>query len=100
MPSWASSHLGALDSLSQLRVVKDDLLVPHLLDGVIIVTLHRVVVLVDLYSQAAAGGEVVRLGQVTQAMMLHRLQDILHPHPLPPRVTGPPLASLGPDLVK
>ena len=69
-----SSHLGALDSLSQLRVVKDDLLVPHLLDGVIIVTLHRVVVLVDLYSESATRGEVVRLGKVTQTMMLDCLQ--------------------------
>ena len=97
-------------------MVEDDLLVPHLLDGVVVVALHRVVVLVDLDAQAAAGGEVVRLGQVTQAVVLHRLnnnvsvkshddnedhlEDVLHPHPLPPRVPGPPLARLGPDFVK
>ena len=97
-------------------MVEDDLLVPHLLDSVVVVALHGVVVLVDLDAQAAAGGKVVRLGQVTQAVMLHsltimgqskyddddevHLEDVLHPHPLPPGVPGPPLAGLRPDFVK
>ena len=64
------------------------------------------------------GDEVVRLRQVTEAVVLHslnnhvsvkshddddddvHLEDVLHPHPLPPRVPGPPLAGLGPDFVK
>ena len=74
--NFITSNLSALDPLSQLRVVQNDLLVPHLLDGVVVVALHRVVVLVDLDAQAAAGGEVVRLGQVTQTMVLHRLTII------------------------
>ena len=93
-------YLSALDPLGQLRMVEDDLLVPHLLDGVISVALHGVVVLVDLDAQAAAGGEVVRLGQVAQAVVLHGLQDVLQAHPLPPRVSSPALASLRPDLVR
>ena len=93
-------YLSALHPLGQLRMVEDDLLIPHLLDGVVSVALHGVVVLVDLDAQAPAGGEVVRLGQVAQAVVLHGLQDVLHPHPLPPRVPGPPLPRLGPDLVK
>ena len=93
-------YLSALDPLGQLRMVEDDLLVPHLLDGVVSVALHGVVVLVDLDAQAAAGGEVVRLGQVAEAVVLHGLQDVLHPHPLPPRVSSTDLSSLGPDLVK
>ena len=101
-------------------MVEDDLLVPHLLDGVVVVALHGVVVLVDLDAQAAAGGEVVRLGQVTQAVMLHRLtitsqskhhlmsgrppetishlQDVLHAHP--PQLLLPDLVGVGPDLIK
>ena len=89
-----------LDLVGQLRMVEDDLLVPHLLDGVVVVALHRVVVLVDLDPQAATGGEIVRLREMAEAVVLHRLQDVLHPHPLPPRVPGRALASLWPDLVK
>ena len=60
--------------LCNLGMVEDNLLVPHLLDGVVSVALHGVVVLVDLYSESAARGEVVRLGKVTQTMMLDCLQ--------------------------
>ena len=98
--TYGYTNLSALDSLCQLGVVEDDLLVPHLLDGVVMVALHGVVVLVDLNAQPAAGGEVVRLGEVAQAVVLHGLQDVLHPHPLPPGVPGPPLARLGPYFVK
>ena len=76
-------------------MVDEDLLLPHLLDGVVVVTLHRVVVLVrkvkiltsllknicaiihlvDLDTQAAARSEVVRLGQVAEAVVLHGLQQ-------------------------
>ena len=57
-------------------MVQQHLLLPHLLDGLVRVALQGVVVLVDLDAQAAAGGEVVRLGQVTQAVVLHRLTII------------------------
>ena len=55
-------------------MVKDDLLLAHVLDGVVGVHLNGVVVLVDLDAQPAAGGEVVRLRQVAQAVVLHRLE--------------------------
>ena len=31
---------------------------------------------------------------------LHCLQDVLHPHPLPPCISRPSLACLRPDLIK
>ena len=55
-------------------MIHDQLLVSHLLNSIISVALHGVVVLVDLYSESAARGEVVRLGKVTQTMMLDCLQ--------------------------
>ena len=95
-------HLSILfdHPVGDLWVVQEHLLLPHLLDSLVCVALQGVVVLVDLDAEAANSGEVVRLGQVTQAVVLHRLQDVLHPHPLPPRVPRPPLPRLGPDLVK
>ena len=101
-------------------MVQQHLLLPHLLNSLVSVALQGVVVLVDLDAQAAAGGEVVRLGQVTEAMMLHRLtitsqsrhhlmsgrppetishlQDVLHAHP--PQLLLPDLVGVGPDLIK
>ena len=68
-------HLSILfyHPVGDLWVVQEHLLLPHLLDSLVCVALQGVVVLVDLDAQAAAGGEVVRLGQVTQAVVLHRL---------------------------
>ena len=55
-------------------MIQEHFLLSHLLDSIISVALHGVVVLVDLYSESATRGEVVRLGKVTQTMMLDCLQ--------------------------
>merc|ERR1719397_1658517 len=86
------------DLVSDLRVIHNNLLLPHLLDSVVVVALHRVVVLVDLNAQPAAGGEVVRLREVTQAVVLHSLQDVLHAHSLGFLISQ--FSCLRPDLVK
>ena len=39
-------YIGLQDLVRELGMVDEDLLLPHLLDGVVVVTLHRVVVLV------------------------------------------------------
>ena len=79
-------------------MVHENLLLPHLLDGVVVVALHGVVVLVDLDAQPAAGGEVIGLRQVAEAVVLHGLQDVLQAHPLGSLLL--PFPSLRPDLVK
>ena len=68
-------HLSILfdHPVGDLWVVQEHLLLPHLLDSLVCVALQGVVVLVDLDAEAANSGEVVRLGQVTQAVVLHRL---------------------------
>ena len=55
-------------------MIQEHFLLSHLLDSIISVALHGVVVLVDLYSESATRGEVVRLGQVTQTMMLKNIE--------------------------
>ena len=40
---------GRQDLVRELGMVDEDLLLPHLLDGVVVVTLHRVVVLARKY---------------------------------------------------
>ena len=62
------------NSVSKLWMIQEHFLLSHLLDSIISVALHGVVVLVDLYSESATRGEVVRLGKVTQTMMLDCLQ--------------------------
>ena len=80
--------------VSELGVVEQHLLLPHLLDGLVGVALQGVVVLVDLDAQAAAGGEVVWLGQVAQAVVLHRLtimvSSVIIPGQWPLRSGHPP----------
>ena len=64
----------ALEKLvCQLRMVDDDLLFSHVLDGFVCVALDWVVVLVNFNAKASTSGEVVRLGKVTKSMMLHCL---------------------------
>ena len=60
--------------LRNLWMIHDQLLVSHLLNSIISVALHGVVVLVDLYSESATRGEVVRLGKMTQTMMLKNIE--------------------------
>ena len=62
------------DLVGQLWMINEHLLLSHLLNGVVSIALHGVVVLVDLDSKLATGGKVVRLGKMTQTMMLHCLE--------------------------
>merc|ERR1712243_316780 len=85
--------------LSQLWMINNHFLFSHIVNSLVSVALDRVVILVDLYSQASTSGEVIRLRQVAKAMVLHGLQDVLHAHPLAP-LAQPVLAWLWPDLIK
>merc|ERR1719147_113820 len=80
-------------------MINNNFLFSHVLNGVIVVALDRVVVLVDLYSQASTSGEVIRLWKMSKTMVLHSLQDVVHAHPLA-ALAKPLLAWLWPDLVK
>merc|ERR1719430_673171 len=85
--------------LSQFWMINNDFLFSHVFNSIIVVALDRVVVLVDLYSQASYCGEVIWLWKMSQAMVLHSLQDVFHAHPLA-SLAKSFLASLGPDLIK
>merc|ERR1719430_1109722 len=85
--------------LSQFWMINDDFLFSHVFNSIIVVALDRDVVLVDLYSQASDCGEVIWLWKMSQTMVLHSLQDVLHAHPLA-SLAKSLLASLGPDLIK
>ena len=61
--------------VSEFWMIHNNLLLSHIVNSLVSVTLNRVVVLVDLYSQASAGGEVIRLGQVAKTMVLHGLNS-------------------------
>ena len=68
--------------------------------------LNGAVVLVDLNSKLATGGEVLRLGQVTlQAVVLHGVQVVLHAYQSPlvlvvlVFVAGPDLLEVGHNVV-
>merc|ERR1719305_1544347 len=61
-------------------MVKDNLLLPHVLNCVIGVNLNWVVVLVNLNAKSATGGEVVWLGKMTKAVVLHGLENIVVVH--------------------
>ena len=68
--------------------------------------LNGTVVLVDLNSKFAAGGEVLRLGQVAlEAVVLHGVQVVLHPYQPPlvlvvlVLVAGPDFLEVGHDVV-
>merc|ERR1719348_1248068 len=80
-------------------MINNYFLFSHIVNSLVSVALDRVVILVDLYSQASTSGEVIRLRQVTKAMVLHCFQDVLHAHPLAP-LAQPVLACLWPDLIK
>ena len=58
----------------QLWMINEHLLLSHLLNSLVSVALHGVVVLVNLNAKSAACGEVVRLGKMSQTVMLHRLK--------------------------
>merc|ERR1719167_2092288 len=72
---WCSCFF-ALDFklVSNLGMIKDHLLFPHVFDCVIRVDLNWVVVLVDLNSKSSASGEVVRLWKMAKAVVLHGLK--------------------------
>ena len=56
--------------------------------------------MVDLNSKFAAGGEVLRLGQVAlEAVVLHGVHVVLHPDE-PPLVLGVLVLVAGPDLLE
>merc|ERR1719397_2250543 len=56
-------------------MVKDNLLLPHVLNCVVGVNLNWVVVLVDLDAKSSTGGEVVWLRKMTKAVVLHGLAE-------------------------
>jgi len=85
--------------VSKFGVINDYFLFSHIVDCLVSIALDRVVVLVDLYSQASTSGEVIWLWKMSQAMVLHSLQDVLHAHPLA-SLAKSLLASLWPDLIK
>merc|ERR1719430_2228352 len=85
--------------LSQFWMINNDFLFSHVFNSIIVVALYRVVVLVDLYSQASTSGEVIWLWKMSKTMVLHSLQDVFHAHPLA-SLAKSLLASLGPDLIK
>ena len=64
------------------------------------VDLDGTVVLVDLDAQLAAGGEVLRLGQVTlQTVVLHGVEVVVHAYQSPLVLVVLVLVA-GPDLLK
>merc|ERR1719213_576871 len=85
--------------LSQLWMINNNFLLSHVFNSIIMVALDRVIVLVDLYSQASNSGEVIWLWKMSKAMVLHSLQDVFHAHPLA-SLTQSLLARLWPDLIK
>merc|ERR1711962_114937 len=85
--------------VGQFRMIDDNLLLPHVLDGFICVALNWVVVLVDFNAKASTGGEVVRLGKVTKSMMLHSLKYVVNAHPLA-SLAQSFFSSLWPNLIK
>jgi len=62
--------------ISKFGMINNNFLLSHVLNGVIVVALDRVVVLVDLYSQASTSGEVIRLWKMSKTMVLHSLNII------------------------
>merc|ERR1719213_568360 len=85
--------------LSQLWMINNNFLLSHVFNSIIMVALDRVIVLVDLYSQASNSGEVIWLWKMSKAMVLHSLQDVFNAHPLA-SLAKPLLARLWPDLIK
>merc|ERR1712013_922824 len=63
-------------------MINDYFLFSHIVDCLVSIAFDRVVVLVDLYSQASTSGEVIWLWKMSKAMVLHSLQDVFHAHPL------------------
>jgi len=85
--------------ISELWMINNNFLFSHIVDCLVSIALDRVVVLVDLYSQASTSGEVIWLWKMSKTMVLHSLQDVVHAHPLA-ALAKPLLACLWPDLIK